>query len=84
MPQGYPLTRMIGHLEWALEDWPGVHDLVEYETRVNDVLDDYDDVVICTYDVSRFPETLIANVARAHPAVIVDGSLRANGHYTPP
>lgn len=48
---------------------------------MNDVLYDYDDVVICTYDVSRFPEALIADVARAHPAVMVDGALRTSGLY---
>jgi hypothetical protein len=82
--QGYPLTRVIAHMEWALDDWPGVRDLIEYETLVNPLLDDYDDIVVCTYDVSRFPEALIAGVARAHPAVIVDGSLRANSLYAPP
>ena len=80
-PRGYPLTRVIAHMEWALEERPGVGDLVEYEARLNPLLDDYDDVVICTYDVSRFPENVIAGVARAHPAVSVDGALRAGGLY---
>jgi hypothetical protein len=33
--QGFALTRLVPHMEWALEDRPGVNDLVEYETRVN-------------------------------------------------
>jgi hypothetical protein len=32
---GYARTRMVGHMEWALEDRPGVVDLVEFEARVN-------------------------------------------------
>jgi DNA-binding NarL/FixJ family response regulator len=75
-PDGWPRTRLIAHMEWALAEPPGVRDLIEYEARVSDMLEDYDDVVICTYDVSRFPEVLIAGIARAHPAVIVDGSLQ--------
>ena len=31
--EGYPLTRLVAHMDWALEDFPGVNDLVEYETR---------------------------------------------------
>jgi hypothetical protein len=31
---------------WALEDFPGVDDLVEYETRLNYVLPRYRDPVI--------------------------------------
>ena len=27
--QGFPLTRLVAHMEWALEDRPGVDDIVE-------------------------------------------------------
>ena len=43
--QGYPLTRLIANMEWALEDLPGVHDIVEYEARLNYILPRYDDPV---------------------------------------
>jgi hypothetical protein len=44
--EGYALTRLVAHMEWALEDRPGVNDLVEYETRLNYVLPRYKDPVI--------------------------------------
>jgi len=43
--QGFPLTRLVANMEWALEDRPGVNDIVEYETRLNYVLPKYDDAV---------------------------------------
>jgi hypothetical protein len=43
--QGYALTRLVANMEWALEDRPGVEDLVEYETRLNYILPKYDDAV---------------------------------------
>ena len=43
--QGYPLTRLLANMEWALEDRPGVDDVVEYETRLNFILPKYDDAV---------------------------------------
>jgi MEDS: MEthanogen/methylotroph, DcmR Sensory domain len=43
--QGYPITRLVANMEWALEDRPGVDDIVEYETRLNYVLPKYDDAV---------------------------------------
>ena len=43
--QGYPLTRLVANMEWALEDRPGVTDIVEYETRLNYILPKYDDAV---------------------------------------
>jgi hypothetical protein len=44
--EGFPLTRLVAHMEWALEDRPGVNDLVEYETRLNYVLPRYADPVV--------------------------------------
>src|SRR5262245_23627919 len=31
---GYPQTRFLAHMEWALVHLPGVEDLIEFETRV--------------------------------------------------
>lgn len=42
---GFPLTRLVANMEWALEDRPGVDDIIEYETRLNYVLPKYDDAV---------------------------------------
>ena len=42
---GFPLTRLVANMEWALEDRPGVDDIVEYETRLNYILPRYDDAV---------------------------------------
>jgi MEDS: MEthanogen/methylotroph, DcmR Sensory domain len=44
--QGFTRTRLVAHMEWALEDRPGVDDLVEYETRLNFILPRYKDPVI--------------------------------------
>lgn len=43
--EGFSLTRLVANMEWALEDRPGVEDIVEYETRLNYVLPKYDDAV---------------------------------------
>lgn len=36
--KGFPLSRLLANMEWALEDRPGVNDIVEYETRLNYIL----------------------------------------------
>src|SRR3979411_1557060 len=81
---GYPLTRMLAHMEWALLDKQGVNNLVEYETRLNYVLPKYNDPVICTYDLSRFPATVVMDIMRTHPVVIIGGSLQENPFFIPP
>jgi len=81
---GYPLTRLLAHMEWALLDKQGVEDLVEYETRLNYVLPKYADPVICTYDLTRFGSAVTMDIMRTHPAVIIGGVLQENPFFVPP
>src|SRR2546427_10062219 len=81
---GYPLTRFLGHMEWALLDKQGVDDLVEYETRLNYVLPKYDDPVICTYDLSKFGSSGAMDVMRTQPVVIIGGVLQENPFFVSP
>jgi hypothetical protein len=77
-------TRLVANMEWALEDMPGVHDIVEYETRLNHVLPQYHDPVVCTYDLSRFDASVVMDIMRTHPMVIIGGMLQENPFYVPP
>ncbi len=81
---GYPLTRLVAHMEWALLDKPGVDNLVEYETRLNYVLPKYDDPVVCTYDLSKFGASVTMDILRTHPVVIIGGVLQENPFFVPP
>jgi hypothetical protein len=77
-------TRLVANMEWALEDLPGVHDILEYETRLNYVLPQYHDPVVCTYDLSRFDASVVMDIMRTHPMVIVGGILQENPFFVPP
>lgn len=82
--KGFPMTRLWANMEWALEDLPGVHDIVEYETRLNKFLPDYNDIVVCTYDLNKFSAPVVMDIMRTHPQVIVGGVLQENPFYVPP
>ena len=81
---GYPLARMLGHMEWALLDKPGVEALLEYETRLNYLLPKYDDPVICCYDLTKFSTSVIMDIVRTHPMAIIGGVLQENPFFVPP
>src|SRR6267143_5555656 len=81
---GYAQTRFLAHMEWALVDLPGVDDLIEFETRVNYVVPKYDDIVICTYDLSKFGASVVMDALRTHPVVIIGGLLQENPFFVPP
>jgi hypothetical protein len=81
---GYPQTRFLAHMEWALVDLPGVEDLIEFETRVNYVVPKYNDIVICAYDLSKFSASVVMDALRTHPVVIIGGILQENPFFIPP
>jgi MEDS: MEthanogen/methylotroph, DcmR Sensory domain len=83
---GYPLTRFLADMEWALQDKPGLDDLsfVEFETRVNYVSPKYDDPLVCAYDLSKFSASVIVDVVRTHPVVLIGGVLQENPFFVPP
>jgi hypothetical protein len=78
------MTRLVANMEWALEEKAGVEDIVEYESRLNYILPNYDDAVICTYDLSRFSAAIAMDILRTHPVVILGGVLQENPLYVPP
>jgi len=83
-PAGYPRSRLMARMEWALQDLPGVDSLLEYETRLNYIVPHYADIVTCCYDLSRFDAEVIADVMRSHPALLIGGEFRENPHYVEP
>ena len=79
--QDFPMTRLVANMEWALEDRPGVDDIVEYESRLNYILPKYDDTVVCTYDLAKFSATVVMDILRTHPMVIVGEVMQENPFY---
>jgi hypothetical protein len=82
--QGFALTRVVAHMEWALGDWLGVEDLVEYETRLNYLLPQFKHPVICTYDVDKFGGGIVVDIMRTHPMIIIGGIVQENPFFVPP
>lgn len=80
----YGLTRAMGNMEWALEPAPGVTDIVEYETKLNYVVTKYPDPLVCCYDLNRHSASVVMDILRTHPMVIVGGVLQENPLYVPP
>jgi hypothetical protein len=80
----FPLSRIVCHMEWAAEGRSHVNDLIEFESRVNDVWRHHDDAVICTYDLARFGGDTVIDIMRTHPMIIIGGMLQQNPFFVPP
>jgi hypothetical protein len=78
------LTRLMGNMEWCLGTLPGVTDIIEYETKINYLSARYPDPILCAYDLNRHSGSVVVDILRTHPMVIVGGVLQENALYVPP
>jgi CheY-like chemotaxis protein len=80
----YDCARVVGEMTWSLQDVPGVDDLVDYESEVNDFVPRYAQVVLCMYDLERFGGGLVSGLLRTHPKILLGGLVIENPHYLSP
>jgi len=81
---GFLLSRIVCHMEWATEGRSHVDDLIEFESRVNDVWRSHDDAIVCVYDVAKFGGDTVVDIMRTHPMIIIGGILQHNPFFVPP
>jgi len=77
--RGFPATRAIGFMEWALGLVDGAAALTIYERDLDLVLRGGADVVICAYDLSRQPAGIVVEAQATHPVSVIRGELVSTG-----
>ena len=58
--------------------------LIEYEARLNRVLNAYPDPVVCIYDLHATSGAFVVDVMRSHPQIIIGSTLYENPFYVAP
>jgi hypothetical protein len=81
---GFPLSRIVCRMDWAAGSRELVDNVIEFESRVNEVWNRHDDAVICTYQISQFSGDAVIDILRTHPLVIIGGLLQHNPFFIPP
>jgi hypothetical protein len=81
---GFPLSRIICQMDWAADGQSHIDNLVEFESRVNEVWNRHEDAVICVYDLAKFGGDTVIDIMRTHPMVIIGGMIQSNPFYVPP
>jgi hypothetical protein len=81
---GFPRSRIVCRMDWAAEGGSHVANLIEFESRVNDVWSRHDDAVICVYNLAKFAGDTVIDIMRTHPMIIIGGILLQNPFFVPP
>jgi len=82
--RGLRRSRIVCRMDWVAEGRTLIEDVIEFESRVNEVWRRHDDAVICTYDPGQLSGDAVLDIMRTHPAVIVGGILQRNPFFVPP
>jgi MEDS: MEthanogen/methylotroph, DcmR Sensory domain len=80
----FPLSRIVCQMDWAANDQSHIENLVEFESRVNDVWCRHDDAVVCVYDLAKFGGDTVVDIMRTHPMIIIGGILQQNPFFVGP
>jgi hypothetical protein len=81
---GAPRARVWGNMEWAGRELSRERDLVEYESRLNAVIEQGDGIVVCAYRSARHSPEVALGVLQVHPWILVGSRLEPNPAYVGP
>lgn len=74
----------------AVEAWsrrdvvPDMDELMVLESEMNRFLPLFPQIVVCLYDIDRFGSSIIVNLLKTHPRMLIGGMLVENPYYMSP
>jgi DNA-binding CsgD family transcriptional regulator len=78
------LLRAAGEMTWVLPQSQGAEDFFVYESAVNQIVEDKPAVFMCMYDLQRCGVSMLVDVLKTHPKVLLDGMVLENPNYLTP
>src|SRR5258706_4273118 len=69
----HPSIMLVGDMSWTLETNRADEQFVIFEARMDEALAARSDDGICSYDVAEFSASVIVDMMRMHPVLIIGG-----------
>ncbi|MGH2578412.1 MAG: MEDS domain-containing protein [Actinomycetota bacterium] len=82
--QGFPFARSAGETTWTLTELPDLYDFMTYEAELNRFLPRYPQVILCLYDLDRFGRSILVDILKTHPKVLMGSTILENLYYLEP
>ena len=77
----FPMLRAAGETSWVLPQPGGADDFFVYESAVNQIVEEMPAVFMCMYDLQSFGVSMLVDVLRTHPKVLLDRTVLDSPHY---
>ena len=78
------MLRAAGEMSWVLPQPPGADDFFAYESALNRIATEEPAFFMCLYDLRRCAVSMLVDVLKTHPTVLVDRMVLYNPHYVSP
>lgn len=79
--EGFAQVRLLGDMSWVIRSGVDTKAVFAYEAEVNEFSARYPQVVMCLYDLDHFDGSLVIDVLRTHPKIILNGMFIHNPYY---
>ena len=81
---GYTGSRACSEMSWALRGIPGSDRLLEYESGLNMIQDDFPHIGMCQYDAHLFDGATLFKILQVHPYMVAQRQIVRNPFYIQP
>jgi hypothetical protein len=68
-------------MSWMRPEPESSADFFVYESAVNKIVEDKPAIFMCMYDLERFGVSMLVDVLKTHPKVLLDRMVLENPHY---
>jgi len=76
--------RAAGEMSWVLPGPPGAHDFFVYESAINALTARVPALLMFMYDLELFGVSMLVDVLKTHPTVLLGGAVLTNPHCLTP
>jgi DNA-binding CsgD family transcriptional regulator len=77
----FSMLRAAGEMSWMRPEPESSADFFVYESAVNKIVEDKPAIFMCMYDLERFGVSMLVDVLKTHPKVLLDRMVLENPHY---
>jgi hypothetical protein len=81
---GYGFVRVTGEASWLLGGPPGADEFLDYESELNRFAPEFPQAVLCMYDLALFGGSMIVELLKTHPRLLLGRLILENPHYLSP
>lgn len=80
----FPHLRVAGEMSWVLPGPPGADEFFAYESSLNEAATQIPSMLLCMYDVELFGTSMLLDVLKTHPKLLVGATVLDNPGCLPP